>query len=108
MGGNSGRKVIPARSRSRRGKRRATTFRYAEYDGDLYRWPTEMVEDPDEDADETGMIEIDDMWEMERWYGDAWGPVAHGTDLRTKVSFYGAKYTPEAVVKETGTKDSIA
>ena len=107
MGENSRRKVIAARHTPRYPPR-ATTFGYAEYDGDIYRWPTEMVEDPDEDADETGMIEIDDMWEMERWYGDAWGPVAHGTDLRTKVSFYGAKYTPEAVVKETGTKDSIA
>ena len=96
MGGNSGRKVIPARSRSRRGKRSATEFKYAEYEGDLYRWPVEVV---------TGFLGIEDM---ERWCGDAWGEVAYGTSTRTKVLFYGAKYTPEAVVKETGTKDSIA
>ena len=97
MGGNSGRKVMPARSRSRRGKRSATEFKYAEYDGDLYRWPVEAG---------TGLLI--GLKDMERWYGDAWGEVAYGTDTRTKVLFYGAKYTPAAVVKETGTKDSIA
>ena len=99
MGGNSGRKVMPARSRSRRGKRSATEFKYAEYDGDIYRWPVEAG---------TGLLPDDGTTRMERWYGGAWGEVAYGTDTRTKVLFYGAKYTPEAVVKETGTKDSIA
>ena len=45
---------------------------------------------------------------MERGYGDAWGEVAHGTDTRAKVSLWGVKPPPEAVVAEPGTKDALA
>ena len=44
---------------------------------------------------------------MDRWMGGGWMEV-EGTDIIAKVTFYGARYTPEAVVKETGTKKAIA
>ena len=73
MGGNSGRKVMPARSGSRLAKRRATAFKYAEYDGEVYRWPTNHTA--------TGNVA-----DMERWRSGEWGEVAYGTDIRAKVN----------------------
>ena len=98
MGGNSGRKVMPARSGSL-GGRRATTFAYAEYDGDVYRWP---IDGASGKLTESGYIN------MVRWRYGAWEEVAYGTDIRAKVIHRGMKLTPEAVVAETGTKDALA
>ena len=69
MGGNSGRKVMPARSGSL-GGRRATTFAYAEYDGDVYRWP---IDGASGKLTESGYIN------MVRWPYGAWerGGIRH-------------------------------
>jgi hypothetical protein len=71
------------------------SFKYAEYDGDVYRWPTNHTY--------TGNIA-----DITRWRYGAWEEVAYGTDIRAKVIHWGMKLTPEAVVAETGTKDALA
>ena len=68
-----------------------TKYKYAEYEGNTYRWP-----------------ENHDLIKMERWEGDSWGEMLFGTDIRTKVIRFGVKLpTPKHVVAETGSKDSI-
>ena len=73
-----------------------TGWKYAEFEGNTYRWP--------DNGDGLGEI-----IKMERWdYGSgAWGEMLFGTDIRDKVTFFGVKLTPAAVVRETGSKDSI-
>ena len=73
-----------------------TGWKYAEFEGNTYRWP------------ENGTY-VGDLIKMERWDGGgAWGVMAFGTDIRTKVIHFGVKLpTPKHVVAETGSKDSI-
>ena len=73
-----------------------TGWKYAEFEGNTYRWP------------ENGTY-VGDIIKMERWDGDfgAWGEMLLGTDIRTKVTHFGMKLAPEDVVAETGSKDAI-
>ena len=71
-----------------------TKYKYAEFEGNTYRWP--------DNGDGLG-----DIIKMERWEGDSWGEMLFGTDIRTKVTHFGVKLTPKHVVAETGSKDSI-
>ena len=80
----------PSVSKGKEVSMATTGWKYAEYEGNTYRWP-----------------ESHDLIKMERWEGDSWGEMLFGTDIRTKVIHFGVKLTPKHVVRETGSKDSI-
>ena len=71
-----------------------TGWKYAEFEGNTYRWPVNDTY-------------VGDIIKMERWEGDSWGEMLFGTDIHTKVAFFGMKLAPEDVVEETGSKDAI-